>query len=329
MISAPPYPEQKKTVKQNVSLSTSACPPVVERFVEMLIAERGASSNTISSYQLDLQVLQNFLGALPLEDAAPTDLHAFFKAAAQDKPTTQARRLSSFRQFYQFLIEEDYRKDNPTTLIERPRLTKALPKILTEADINSLLNAAQHWPGPEGLRLEAMLEVMYATGIRVSELLTLPWRPGAWEQPTTDTLVPITILGKGQKERVVPLTPAANAAIHAYIKVRPYFLAKYRRTDSPWLFPSGGQGPNHHLTRQRFYQLLRELALRIGMAPEKVSPHVIRHAFATHLLNHGADLRSVQQFLGHATIGTTQIYTHVATDHLTEVVQTYHPLAKK
>ena len=300
----------------------------LEAFLEMLASERGASKNTISAYRRDLIDFAHHLGSKStLQSASRGDIETYLEtlADAGASASTQQRRLSSLRQFYKFLVSEKRRDDNPTSVIQGAKKGRPLPKLLSEGDVGALLASAQQQEGPEGLRLWCLLEVLYASGLRVSELVGLPMTA----LRRTDRVLFVT--GKGGRERVVPLSPAALEAIEAYLAVRDAFIAKAephagKKPASHWLFPSrGAQG---HLTRQRFAQLLKDLALEAGLAPASLSPHTLRHAFATHLLNHGADLRSVQKMLGHADISTTQIYTHVQEQRLTKLVEDNHPLAR-
>ena len=293
----------------------------VEAFLEMLAAERGASPNTLEAYRRDLGVLAGQLGAKPVEEAGAEDLRDYLaqQAASGMAARTLARRLSALRQFYGFLFAEGLRPDNPTTAIDSPRQGRSLPKVLNEAEVEQLLAAAREREGPDGLRLRALIEVLYATGLRISELVTLPLSAIARDPRV------LIVRGKGGKERMIPLGEAARAALAEYRAVRKPFLKG--KAESPWLFPSRGKGG--HLTRHRVAQLLKELAVEAGIQPSKVSPHVLRHAFASHLLDHGADLRSVQQMLGHADISTTQIYTHVLNERLKSLVAEHHPLARR
>ncbi len=211
------------------------------------------------------------------------------------------------------------RSDDPSSGLDAPRLGRPLPKILSEAEVARLIEVAQAWPDEEGVRLRAILELLYATGLRISELTTLPLA-SAQRDPRF-----LLVRGKGGKERLVPLSPPSRQALSAYLACRSRFLPEGGA--SRFLFPSRGR--EGHLTRQRCGQLLKELALAAGLDPARLSPHVLRHAFASHLLDHGADLRSVQQMLGHADIATTQIYTHVQGDRLRRLVETAHPLARR
>ena len=300
----------------------------LEAFLEMLASERGASKNTISAYRRDLiDFTQHLRRNTTLETATRDQIEAYLEALsdAGASANTQQRRLSSLRQFYKFLVSEKRRDDNPTSVIQGAKTGRPLPKLLSEDDVAVLLACAQRKEGPEGLRLWCLLEILYASGLRVSELVGLPLSA----LRRKDRILFVT--GKGGRERVVPLSPAALEAIEAYLTVRDGFIAKaephaHKKPAANWLFPSrGAQG---HLTRQRFAQLLKDLALDAGLAPDTLSPHTLRHAFATHLLNHGADLRSVQKMLGHADISTTQIYTHVQEQRLTKLVEDNHPLAQ-
>lgn len=293
-----------------------------EAFLEMLVAERGAALNTIAAYRRDLEDFAAFLGKRRTEPhgAAAEDVRAYLAAGSRAglNPRTAARRLSTLRQFHRFLASEGVRADDPTAAIDSPKRGRALPKIMGEAEVEALLEAAVRREGAEGVRLHALLEVLYSTGLRVSELVGLPLA-AVGRDPRF-----MVVRGKGGKERMVPLGEKAEAALARWRAVRPRFLRGGR--ESKWLFPSRGAGG--HLTRQRFAQLLKELAPEAGLDPAKLSPHVLRHAFATHLLNRGADLRSVQRLLGHSDISTTQIYTHVLDDRLKSLVQTHHPLAR-
>ena len=289
----------------------------------MLMAERGAAHLTVTAYRTDLADLSRFLAArrTALEAADEAALHAYLAAAAtaQLAPRSLARRLSAIRQFYKFLIVDGVRQDDPTVGLDTPRLGRSLPKLLSESEIEGLLAAARAWPGEEGVRILCLIELLYATGMRISELLTLPLA-AAQRDPRF-----VLVRGKGGRERVVPLSEPGRKALADYLGCRKHFLSEER--PSRWLFPSRGEAG--HLTRQRCGQLLKQLALKGALDPARLSPHVLRHAFASHLLDHGADLRSVQQMLGHADIATTQIYTHVLSDRLRRLVHTAHPLARR
>jgi integrase/recombinase XerD len=292
----------------------------LEPFLEMLTAERGASANTIAAYRRDLYEFFSMMGRGGTPGGVTTeDVRRYVTRLADEgyAATTAARRLSALRQYFGFLFAEGLRSDDPTAMVDGPRLGRPLPKILGEDEVERLIEAAHERPGSEGLRLAAMLELLYATGLRVSELVTLPLAAVVRDPDV------IVVRGKGGRERMVPLTRAARKALQAYCKARDEFVPLGART--PWLFPSAGK--EGHLTRQRFGQLLKALADECGIDRGKLSPHVLRHAFASHLLAHGADLRSVQQMLGHADISTTQIYTHVLDERLQALVRDKHPLA--
>ena len=293
----------------------------VESFLEMLSAERGAAANTLEAYRRDLKRFAARLAArgVSIEAADRDAVRDYLQGLARAglAPGTSARHLSSLRQFYRFLFAEGIRPQDATAGIDSPRQGRALPKVLSEAEVDALLAAARAVKGVEGIRLTALLEILYATGLRVSELVTLPLSALPREAGV------LVVLGKGAKERMVPLGGAAIEAMTAYRAVRGHFLRLGREVK--WLFPS--RGAKGHLTRQRFAQLLKRLAADASIDPARVSPHVLRHAFASHLLANGADLRSVQQMLGHADISTTQIYTHILDERLKSLVQAHHPLA--
>jgi integrase/recombinase XerD len=301
-----------------------AAPPLsrhIEAFLEMLAAERGAAPLTRSAYRGDLTDFARFLAGTAIEGASTADIRGYLAhlAKARLAPRSAARRLSALRQFYRFLLLEGRRRDDPTLALDAPRQGRSLPKLVSEDEAASLIDAARQRPGPDGLRLACLLELLYGAGLRVSELVGLPLAATRGDPRF------LLVRGKGDKERLVPLGEAARAALSAYLGGRGAFLDHGR--PSPWLFPS--RGAEGHLTRRRCGQLLKELALAAGMDPARLSPHVLRHAFATHLLDHGADLRSVQEMLGHADIATTQIYTHVQGERLQRLVAEHHPLARK
>jgi integrase/recombinase XerD len=290
----------------------------LETFLEMLAAERGAAHNTLLAYRHDLEDFAGFvaargtgLGAAGLGAAGPEELQAYLRGveAAGLSARTAARRLSALRQFYRFLARDEVRQDDPTAALDSPRLPSVLPKYLSEDEVTALLAAAPLRPGLAGLLVTAALETLYATGLRVSELLALP-RHALARNATV-----LLIRGKGGRERIVPLSdPARDAAGR--------LTAAHQ---SAFLFP--GRDQRQAMTRQGFALLLKQLALQAGIDPARVSPHVLRHSFASHLLAHGADLRSLQMLLGHADIATTQIYTHVLAERLQRLVQEHHPLA--
>jgi integrase/recombinase XerD len=306
---------------------------LVEAFFDMMSAERGASRNTLEAYRRDLLAFDESLQGRTLRNATRDDIKRYLASltASGAAGSSQARRLSSLRQFFAFLYLEGHRKDDPTTAVDAPRRGRTLPKVLSEDDVNRLIRevsaprkktAKAEEEAPEKIRLRCILEILYASGLRISELVTLPL--AAVRRRDSFLLV----RGKGGKERLAPLNPSATKAISDYLKVRDGYLPKGdRRKAERFLFPS--RGVEGHLTRRRCHQLLKELAVDTGIDPDKLSPHVLRHAFATHLVEGGADLRSVQSMLGHADISTTQIYTHVANERLKAVVESAHPLSRK
>lgn len=299
-------------------------------FLDMLTAERGAAAHTVEAYTRDLSEFLAFLAGKGKDarHATADHLRSFLAGLARKglAPTSRARKLSAIRQFFRFLLAEGLRKDDPCSAIDSPRLGRPLPKILSLAEVETLLETAKSASEKPAdgaarrrtLRLYAALETLYATGLRVSELIALPRNVLAADDRV------LTIRGKGGRERLVPLNDAAREALAAHLAAVCDDEAKGRGA-SPWLFPSTGGG---HLTRQRFGQELKALALDSAIDPARVSPHVLRHAFASHLLERGADLRTVQQLLGHADISTTQIYTHVIEERLRRLVEQHHPLAQ-
>jgi integrase/recombinase XerD len=296
----------------------------IDAFLEMMAVERAAARNTLTAYGRDLEDASGFLAARgrDLAGASAEDVEAYFAelGARGLSPATAARRRAAVRQFYRFVLGEGWRADDPSRRVDAPKKGRPLPKVLSRDEVDALIAAAGARDGAQGLRLRCMVELIYASGLRVSELVGLPLAAVARDPAY------LIVRGKGGKERLAPLNGAARAAIKAYLEARPGFLAKGVKT-SPWLFPSRGAGGR--LTARRFAQLLDEAARDAGVDPARVSPHVLRHAFATHLLEGGADLRVVQTLLGHADISTTQIYTHVAEDRLREVVASKHPLGRK
>ncbi len=290
----------------------------------MMAAERGASANTLAAYRRDLE---SYAEETPdLKAAGPDEIrrHLAGLEASGMARSSAARKLSAIRQFHRFLHGDGLSHDNPATAIESPRAARPLPKMISEDDVGRLVAAARaRLDKAEGKallkawRMLCLLELLYATGLRVSELVGLTVQAATSEQQF------ILVKGKGGRERLVPVSGPARAALKDYLGI----LAKADGGGSKWLFPSFGAAG--HLTRQHFALDLKALAHEAGLDAAKVSPHVLRHGFASHLLEGGADLRAVQQMLGHADISTTQIYTHVQADRLREVVETHHPLAKK
>ncbi len=305
----------------------------LESFLEMMSAERGAAVNTLQSYERDLEDLHGFLSerSVRMTDAGPSDLGAYLSGLAAQgfKPSSQARRLSAMRQFYKFLYAEGLRTDDPTGILDAPKKGRPLPKTMGVDDVTRLLTQAEQEAAADGpdqlqrLRMLVLLELLYATGMRVSELVSLPAKVLDHEGRF------LIIRGKGNKERLVPLSQSAISALKAYGRLQTELAANAKQSapESPWLFPSASQ--QGYLARQVFARDLKDLAIRAGLTPSLISPHVMRHAFASHLLANGADLRVVQELLGHSDISTTQIYTHVLEERLHQLVQTHHPLAKQ
>lgn len=298
----------------------------IAAFLDMMAAERGAAQNTIDAYTRDLDEFAAFMDsrAVPVRKASAKDVQAYLGALTEQglAATSRARRLSSLRQFYKFLATENLIDVDPAAGLSGPKRQRALPKVLSVAEVDRLLEVAgKRAEGLEGralfraLRFHCLLEILYATGMRVSELVSLPRTVLRGDKRV------LTITGKGGRERLVPLNPPARAALEAYLSVAGRF------DNSPWLFAA--KSAEGHVTRQGFALDLKEAAVQAGLDPERVSPHVLRHAFASHLLDRGADLRAVQQLLGHADISTTEIYTHVLQERLKKLVNEHHPLAKK
>jgi integrase/recombinase XerD len=292
-----------------------------DAFLEMLAAERGAAANTLDAYRRDLDDLEQFLARanLDVRDADADSIRQWLahQVALGMAARTQARRLSCIRQFYLFLFAEGVRPDDPTANVDSPRLGRPLPKYLGEDEVKALLDQARTLEGEAGILMTALLETLYATGMRVSELVSLPASAVARDPAV------LIVRGKGDKERMVPLSDPARAALAAWRSVRDASQPKGK--PSRWLFPS--HGASGHLSRSGFAKMLNRVATAAGIDVERVSPHVLRHSFASHLLAGGADLRSVQQMLGHADIATTEIYTHVLDEARVRLVRQHHPLA--
>lgn len=298
----------------------------IEAFLEMMSAERGAADNTLSSYRRDLDDASEHLGGR-LADADAAGLRDYLDdiAGRGFAPTSQARKLSALRQFFRFLYAEGLRSDDPTGTLDSPKKERPLPKTMSEAETGRLLDRAAGEAADPGLsgsdslssaRMHALVEVLYATGLRVSELVSLPLTVALRDERF------FVVRGKGDKERMVPLSAKARMAMRNWLDER---SLEPKHSESPFLFPAASE--TGHLPRQVFARDLKGLAARAGIASAKISPHVLRHAFASHLLQNGADLRAVQQLLGHSDISTTQIYTHVLEERLLKLVNEHHPLA--
>ncbi|HZP19608.1 MAG TPA: site-specific tyrosine recombinase XerD [Bauldia sp.] len=303
---------------------------LIEAFLEMMIAERGAARNTVAAYRRDLDAYAGFLAGhgTNFERVGPDQIRAYL-AQLDDEgfaARSAARRLSAIRQFHRFLFAEGVRGDDPSGTLSGPRRPARLPGVLSEEEVERLIEAARADAARvdvgdsyrlRAARLHALVEMLYATGLRVSELVALP------ASAVRRDARYFTIRGKGGHERMVPLSEKARIATRAYLDLR----AANGLHESPWLFPSIGE--SGHLTRQAFARDLKVVAASVGIRGDRISPHVLRHAFASHLLQHGADLRVVQQLLGHADISTTQIYTHVLEERLRTLVNEHHPLARQ
>lgn len=297
-------------------------------FLEAIQAERDAAANTIASYARDISDFSEFLAAQGKEfaSAGRADIEAYLVDQADRgmAQTTRARRLSAIRQFYRFAFVEGWREDDPGALIKGPKRHRSLPKHLSEAEVDRLLDAAGSAPAEmDRVRDTCLMQILYATGLRVSELVSLPVSAVRGDPRM------ILVRGKGGKERMVPLSEPARDALKAWLDLRDAAedarLVAGKGPASAFLFPA--RGKRGHMTRERFFLLVKELAARAGLDPAKISPHTLRHAFATHLLAHGADLRVIQTLLGHASVATTEIYTHVLDARLRELVFEKHPLA--
>ncbi|MEM9969003.1 MAG: site-specific tyrosine recombinase XerD [Pseudomonadota bacterium] len=301
----------------------------IANFIEAQAAELGAATNTQLAYGRDLKDFDVFLSArnLDFETATQSDIEAYLVQCDGQglAKSTRARRLSAIKQIYRFAFEEGLRADNPALQISGPGQSKRLPKLLSEAEVERLLQAARSTgrTPADRMRNTCLMELLYATGMRVTELVSLPVSAVRGDPGL------LMVLGKGGKERLVPLSPPARSALAAWLSVWDRQDAAGRAARKPtsrFLFPS--RGASGHLTRHRFYLLIKEIAASGGVDPAKVTPHTLRHAFATHLLANGADLRAIQTMLGHADIATTEIYTHVLEERLADLVLNHHPLAK-
>ncbi len=301
---------------------------LIEQFLEMMRAERNASANTVAAYERDLVGFREFLKTkkntlLRVKKEGIEEYAGTLKGQGMAAPSI-ARKLSAARQFFRFLYTEKHRGDDPAATLDSPRLGRRLPKTLQAGGMVKLIEQARADTSPKGLRTLAMLELAYGSGLRVSELVSL--KLGSVQVRADHTVAEFLIVsGKGGKERMVPVGSSARAALKEYLGMRKVFLPENK--SSIWLFPyARAKG---YITRQQFGVWLKELALQSGLDPEEVSPHTLRHSFASHLLEGGADLRVIQELLGHSDIATTQIYTHVAGAHLKKLVEEKHPLSKK
>jgi integrase/recombinase XerD len=323
-------------MRSRISSQTTADPKLINLFLDMIAAEQGAGDNTLDAYRRDLTDFSGFLGRAG-QNFTGTDTQTLRDYLADldtrgFKSSSVARRLSAMRHLFRFLLNERIRSDDPAAILSGPKRGRGLPKVLSIADVDRMLTRAKEFTQAaeasasqrlRALRLYCLLEMLYATGLRVSELVALPLSAARRDARM------IVVRGKGNKERLVPLNEASRQAMADYLAAveaqKPE--TKKNAAASKWLFPSFGE--SGHLTRQHFARDLKELAAASGLAPRLVSPHVLRHAFASHLLHNGADLRIVQTLLGHTDISTTQIYTHVVEERLKSLVRDLHPLAEK
>ncbi len=320
--------ENQQTSGNGSASARSSALRWIDSYLDMLSVERGAADNTIESYRRDLERFCDYCtGRNKRPEDVDTDTVRGYLGDLSSRgmaSSTVARQLSSIRQFFRFLFDEGVRNDNPVIVIDSPKAGSSLPKYLSEDEVEDLLRAGKMVEGPEGVRLTALLEILYASGLRVSELVGLPLSAISGDGRM------LIVRGKGGKERMVPLSEPAMDALDACRNVRDYFLQKGKgvgraTSAANFLFPS--RGKEGHLTRARFGQLMKEVAAAAGIDPKRVSPHVLRHSFASHMLAHGADLRALQQMLGHSDISTTQIYTHVLDERLKALVESAHPLS--
>ena len=326
-------------------MTSNKCIELLLNFIQILKSEEGLSKNTIESYQIDLNLFFKFIKNKDLTKIQEKDIKLYINSLYKEdlSTSTVSRKLSSLKKFFDFLKSESHLKLNPITNISKPKAVKSLPKILTESEILKLLSAINKDSSDFGIRLSTMLEILYASGLRVSELISIPI--SAIKINSIKDSIEIMenyliIRGKGSKERLVPLSKSAIKIIEKYLKTR----KRLGQENSKWLFCGNFRANKYdnelrnennfnilqdsHITRQRFHQMIKELAKICNIDHKKVSPHIIRHSFATHLLNRGADLRIIQEILGHSDISTTQIYTHIMNNNLKKLIKEKHPLAQ-
>lgn len=292
---------------------------LIEQFLQMMSAEKGAAANTLEAYRRDMELFFELCSQQEVGKITKADLSAYVQELSKQAyaPRSICRKISSLREFFKFLYTEKLVKDNLAIYLMPPKREKSLPKFLSDAEVRKMIEIAESSSKPAIRRIGVMLILMYACGLRVSELVGLPENCISFEKKQ------ILVRGKGSKERIIPVADKALNAVSDYYDYRDLFLKGGRR--SIWMFPS--QSKSGHLTRDAFFKEVKNLAVQAGIEPEKVSPHVLRHSFATYLLNHGADLRAVQKTLGHADITTTEIYTHITSEKLMNEVRSKHPLA--
>ncbi len=303
----------------------------IEQFLEMMVAQRGIAKNSFLSYKRDLSDFNQFLLKLKLTEFEVTDSHIeqFIQELARNNISARSinRKISTLKNYFSFLISENHTKYNPTLIVDLPKYNNSLPETLSTQEIKTLLEFCKHDASPDGVRLNSMIHLLYASGMRVSELVSLKLSEITSGKNFDEIRKTFLIKGKGGKERILVINPQSQEALKKYLEVRKVFSFGKNPKAKNYLFVSkSSQG---HMTRQNFALLLKKASLSSGLDPERISPHTLRHSFASHLLEGGADLRVIQELLGHSDISTTQIYTHLQTSHLKKTLQNFHPLANK
>ena len=302
----------------------------IEQFLEMMVAEKGIAKNSVVSYKRDLMDFRSFLTQEKLTElsVATKNIRDFIEYLSKHslKARSINRKLSTIKGYYEFLVSENHIINNPVLMIDLPKYQSTLPSILSIDEIKTLLNSAAEDRSHKGLRLKTMIQLLYASGLRVSELVNLKFSNILTNKASSDVKKVFTILGKGNKERLIVINEQTKLSLSEYLKIRHVFVSPQYPQTALYLFPS--PATSGYMTRQNFAILLKQLAVKAGLDPDLVSPHVLRHSFASHLLENGADLRVIQELLGHADISTTQIYTHIQTKHLKKTLEN-HPLNKE
>lgn len=303
-------------------------PALIDRFIEALVTERNASNNTLEAYRRDLGEFYAFVRK-SVDGVVEEDLYRFrdYLEILGRAPSTVARKIVAVRQFFQFLFEDELISHDPARHIAVPKAVRSLPRSLSKDAVFRLLQFISGDPTPQGRRMWLLFELLYGTGVRATELVTLRLDQISFDRATQTIRPYLLVAGKGKKERLVPMHDTCLLALKTYLDVRSTFEKSSERGTSPWLFPSTGR--DGHLTRQHLARLLKETGAKVGLNPEQLSPHILRHAFATHLLENGANIMVIQKLLGHTDIATTQIYTHVQTHHLVDLLERHHPLFKR
>jgi integrase/recombinase XerD len=304
----------------------------VQQFLEMMLAERSIAKNSLISYRKDLKDFETFLLKSRQKEleVKPADISSYISALSKENlsPRSINRKISTIKSYYTFLISESHIDHNPVLIVDLPKYNAKLPSALTTGDIKKLLEFCHLDDSPEGIRLAAMIHLLYASGLRVSELVALKLADIASGMGSMDKIrKTFTVKGKGNKERIVVISDKAQIALEKYLKIRELFCAGKSTKARQYFF--AGHGSQGHMTRQNFGQLLKKISINAGLDPDSISPHSLRHSFASHLLEGGADLRVIQELLGHADISTTQIYTHVQTAHLKKTLKDFHPLERR